>query len=204
MSNKQLIRTKISKKKSSMSKELVKNNSEHIVYTLINDMQVAGYDNIFCYVNFNQEVETCGLLSYLLDLKRNVYVPKVYGKFDMRFHKLSDLELDLEKGKFGILEPKGMNGIDANDANKLSGRSIIIIPGLAFDEIGNRIGYGGGFYDTFLAGLNMLKVAICHDFQVIDKCPDVESTDVLMDYIITEKRSICCLKSGGYDGIKQY
>jgi 5-formyltetrahydrofolate cyclo-ligase len=64
---------------------------------------------------------------------------------------------------------------------------LVIVPGLAFDHHGNRIGFGGGFYDRFLAGLRAAKVGIAYGFQQGETLP-TESHDVKLDWLVTESR----------------
>ncbi|MBD3249381.1 5-formyltetrahydrofolate cyclo-ligase [Candidatus Woesearchaeota archaeon] len=68
---------------------------------------------------------------------------------------------------------------------------IVIIPGIAFDKSGNRLGYGSGFYDIFLQDITSTKVALAYEFQIFNNIPS-EPHDITMDYIITEKRIINC------------
>ena len=93
---------------------------------------------------------------------------------------------NLVKDKYGILEPS--EDIEAVEKVELD---LIILPGVVFDVNGGRIGYGGGYYDKYLQNLDesIPKVALCYDFQVINKVP-MEEHDIKADCIITEKRII--------------
>jgi len=97
----------------------------------------------------------------------------------------------LEKAAYGIFEPR-------RDEKKVIAPEkidLIVVPGVAFDVHGNRVGHGLGYYDKFLsAATNALKVAIAFDFQVIDEKIVCESHDVQVDQIITEKRHIVVKK----------
>ena len=90
---------------------------------------------------------------------------------------------DLEIGTFGVLEPKE-ECIRPVMPEKLD---IVIVPGLAFDLQGNRIGYGGGFYDGFLKGLSAPKIALAYEWQIVNCVPSDEH-DVKVDKIVTEDR----------------
>lgn len=133
-------------------------------------------NTIYGYLPYNQEVRTVPILRQaLLDGKR-VAVPKVYGE-EMRFIYLNDLEL-VEAGYAGIPEPLADEPV-AQDATAL-----VLMPGLAFDRQGHRIGYGGGFYDRFLAlEPEHPTVALCYAFQLLDKL-ETEEFDVPVDCVL--------------------
>ncbi len=119
---------------------------------------------IYGYLPYNQEVRTTEMLRQaLLDGKR-VAVPKVYGD-TMRFLYITDLS-QVEKGYCGIPEPVA-DGPVAMEKNAL-----VLMPGLAFDRQGGRMGYGGGFYDKFLEQEpEHPTLALCYDFQMVEKVP---------------------------------
>ena len=98
---------------------------------------------IYGYLPYNQEVRTVPMLERAIREGKRVAVPKVYGE-EMKFIYLDDLSR-VEKGYAGIHEPID-DGPVADDPTAL-----VLMPGLAFDPEGHRIGYGGGFYDRFLA-----------------------------------------------------
>jgi 5-formyltetrahydrofolate cyclo-ligase len=138
------------------------------------------------YVSKGTEVDTHGLIRQLLAMGRPVFVPWYDGKKKQYVaSELRDFELDLMAGKFGILEPKPqavrpING-DQIDA--------MLVPGLAFDETGNRLGRGMGYFDRILQDLRGTKIALAYDFQVVSGVP-TETHDARMDFIVTEKRVI--------------
>ena len=89
---------------------------------------------------------------------------------------------DLQKGTFGILEPKpeAMNLVAPDELD------LVLVPGIAFDKRGYRLGYGGGFYDAFLAQTKSVKVGLAFDFQIVDLLPTREE-DERVDLIVSEK-----------------
>lgn len=149
---------------------------------------------ILSYVSYNSEISTLEFINGALSCNdRYVYVPRVEGSRVMNFYRIHDMDKDLVPGAYGIPEPApGLSGVSQELYDAVSDEeAVIIIPGLAFDENRNRIGYGGGFYDTYLAGHpGMLKIAVAFDCQIIDRCPGVEATDIKPDIIVTEKRVI--------------
>lgn len=119
------------------------------------------------------------------------YYPRVTGEGEMEFARVDD-EDDLVEGKFGIPEP-------AADAPTSDIESIgaLLLPGLAFDARGARVGYGGGYYDRALSRTFKYPptmIGVCFDFQVVDEVPD-EEHDVRVDWIITDSRMIETSKS---------
>ena len=143
---------------------------------------------VFVYVDAKNELPTKDLIKYLLKCNVAVCVPKTLTDGRMKAIRILDLEKDLQPGRFGILEPvvEGKNEIVSGD--KID---IAIVPGLAFDRLGNRIGYGKGYYDRFfmensLTG-DIYKIGVCYAFQLLDSVDEVccDENDVKMDVIIT-------------------
>ena len=131
---------------------------------------------IYGYLPYNQEVRTEPILRQALADGKRVAVPKVYGE-EMKFLYLTDLNR-VEKGYAGIPEPIGDEPV-AQDPTAL-----VLMPGLVFDPEGHRIGYGGGFYDKFLAREpGHPTVALCYDFQVLPKL-EAEEFDIPVDWVI--------------------
>jgi 5-formyltetrahydrofolate cyclo-ligase len=132
--------------------------------------------SIYGYLPYNQEVRTVPILEQALRDGKRVAVPKCYGD-EMRFIWMKDLSA-VEKGYAGIPEPIA-GGPVADDEEAL-----VLMPGLAFDREGHWIGYGGGFYDKFLAReTNHPKVALCYDFQVLDHL-ETEEFDIPVDKVL--------------------
>lgn len=107
---------------------------------------------------------------------KRVAVPKVYGD-EMRFIYMTDLSLT-EKSDMGIPEPVA-DGPIGDDPTAL-----VLMPGLAFTEKGDRMGYGGGYYDKFLAGEpNHPTVALCYEFQMVEELP-TQDHDIPVDLVL--------------------
>ncbi|NLK94578.1 MAG: 5-formyltetrahydrofolate cyclo-ligase [Clostridiales bacterium] len=140
--------------------------------------------NIFIYIGFGSEINTKEYINEFLKDGKSVFIPRtVISSKKMEAVKVNSLE-NLEKNKYGILEP-GLKE-EASDKKILD---LIILPGVAFDLYGGRLGYGGGYYDRFLIGTKAKKVALAYDFQIISKI-EIEEHDIPADSIITEKRII--------------
>lgn len=136
---------------------------------------------LFLYVSCQTEVETREWIPALLAEGRSVAVPKVTGS-EMAFYAISSME-DLAPGAYGILEPKADGRLVMPDAG-----SCMLLPGLAFDEAGHRMGYGGGYYDRYLEHHpHCSTIAVAYEAQVIREVP-VEPHDRILQWIVTEEK----------------
>ena len=144
--------------------------------------------SVACYVSVGQEVETHRLIGDALAMGKQVGVPVTKAKGVMDFQQIWSLD-DLKPARFGLLEPvldKGLV-IAPEDVD------LVMVPGLAFDRAGNRLGFGGGYYDRYLARCEAMKIGLAYAFQVVDAVP-VENFDVPMDWLVTESEIIQCRK----------
>lgn len=131
---------------------------------------------VYGYMSYNQEVRTLPILEQALRDGKRVAIPKCYGA-EMRFIFMDDLSR-VAKSSSGIPEPIS-DGPVADDKTAL-----VLMPGMAFDRQGHRIGYGGGYYDKFLAAEpNHPAIALCYDFQVVDLLP-TEEFDIPVDLVL--------------------
>lgn len=179
--NKSIIRAEIKEQKRQLSKEQILELSHSCIQKL-NELEcMEKYDIICPYVSYNQEVFTWDFIKQLLKTDKKVAVPKVCGD-EMEFYYIHQFS-DLVPGAYGILEPDTKELMKEPDA-------LMIMPGLAFDEEKNRIGYGGGFYDKYLeVHPDFFKVALAYDFQIYKKL-DTNQFDIRPDIIVTDKRVI--------------
>lgn len=126
--------------------------------------EIAGAKTVFCYVSCGTEPDTRSLICLLLERGISVAVPRVNGT-SMEFYRVAGME-DLIPGYRGILEP-AVHCERAEDA-----QAPVLTPGLAFTEKGERIGYGGGFYDRFFdEEPEHLRIAFAYPFQIITTIP---------------------------------
>lgn len=174
--NKQELRQAIRARKRAMTEEDILRRSEILAEKFARSNAYRAAKTIYGYLPYNQEVRTVPMLRRALEEGKWVAVPKVYGD-DMKFIYLDDLS-QVAKGYAGIPEPVA-DGPVAQDETAL-----VLMPGLAFDRAGHRIGYGGGFYDKFLAREpHHPTVALCYDFQVMDRL-ETEEFDIPVDLVI--------------------
>ena len=131
-------------------------------------------DTLLCYASYGSEIRTGELIREALSAGKRVFLPRVEGE-RMCFYRIADSD-GLVKGYRGILEPRG-------DTERYPGRedsverTLLLMPGVAFDRYRNRIGYGKGFYDRFLAenpGLQLRSIAIGYLCQLLEKLPQEE------------------------------
>ena len=174
--NKTELRKSIRTRKRAMTEAEIREKSQELGRLFLQSEEYRNARSIYGYLPYNQEVRTVAMLEQALRDGKRVAVPKCYGD-EMRFIWMEDLSL-VEKGYAGIPEPVA-DGPIADDETAL-----VLMPGMAFDREGHRIGYGGGFYDKFLAREeNHPKVALCYDFQMVPHL-ETEEYDIPVDKVI--------------------
>ena len=175
--DKKELRAQIRAKKRAMTQAQIISRSEKLAALFRAHPLYQAAKSIYGYLPYNQEVRTVPMLRQAqLDGKR-VAVPKVYGD-TMKFLWLDDLDA-VAPGAYNIPEPIA-DGPEADDETAL-----ILMPGLAFDPEGHRCGYGGGFYDKFLAAHPAHPtLALCYDFQMFDHL-DTDDYDVPVDAVLS-------------------
>lgn len=174
--DKTALRRMIREKKRAMTLEQIEEKSRCLGEQFVNCPQYLEAKTIYAYLPYNQEVRIVPILERALQDGKQVAVPKVYGD-EMRFIYLTDLSR-VEKGYAGIPEPTDDEPL-ADDPYAL-----VLMPGLAFDAQGHRIGYGGGFYDKFLsAEPTHPTVALCYDFQMLPLI-ETEEFDIPVDCVL--------------------
>jgi 5-formyltetrahydrofolate cyclo-ligase len=164
--------------------------SAAIRLSIQNIPEYAQSRSILFYMPFREEVDISPLLDSALDDGRMCALPRCAGRRSLRLFAVTDLASDLEQGMWGIREPKDcLNECTADEI------SVIIVPGVAFDRQGRRIGYGAGYYDRLLAGTRALKITPAFALQVL---PELEQAahDVSVDIIVTEREIIDCRRVG--------
>ncbi|MBQ8353590.1 MAG: 5-formyltetrahydrofolate cyclo-ligase [Spirochaetaceae bacterium] len=152
---------------------------------------------VLSFVSYGTEIKTNQLLDIILNENKMLCLPRTENE-KMEFYYINsdeDFSEQTEIGEYGITVPKSNQ--DKLDINSIPDKTLIIIPGLAFDERGNRLGKGKGYYDKFLAELLSTSekekilgiVGYCYDFQIIDKVI-TEPNDIPVEYIISDKRIV--------------
>ena len=181
----ELKRQQLSEEERRISSELISRFAMENILPLI---QASTKPVLFTYVPFRNEVDVRPLTRKWWEAGYSVVVPKVDNTLKiMDVHKINSFE-ELEPGVWGIPEPQ----VTAPQLASLDIIDVMIIPGLAYDRQGGRLGYGSGFYDRFLDRYDVLglphpyKLGVCFDIQLQDELP-MEQHDLRVDRIITEE-----------------
>lgn len=179
MDEKKRIRKEISVRRKAAADAEILENSRKIFRQVTGLPEYRAASSVFAYMDYNHEVMTREFIETAWKDGKRVAVPKVSGK-EMIFYILEDFR-QLETGYCGIPEPS--SGIEAADPEAL-----ILVPGVAFDTMRHRIGYGGGFYDRYLSSHpGHPTAAVAFEFQIFPEVP-TEPADVRPDILVTEKR----------------
>lgn len=174
--DKMALRRQIREKKRAMTPAEIEEKSRRLGELFLRSEAYRQAQTIYGYLPYNQEVRTVPMLEQALADGKRVAVPKCYAD-EMRFIYLTDLT-QVEKGYAGIPEPIADAPVAQDET------ALVLMPGLAFDRQGHRIGYGGGFYDKFLEKEpNHPTVALCYDFQVLEYL-ETEDFDIPVGTVI--------------------
>ena len=173
--DKKTLRKKIREQKRAMTPQRIEEASRKLGELFRATELYRNAKTIYGYLPYNQEVRTVPMLEQALADGKRVAVPKVYGD-EMKFIYLTDLT-QVAEGYAGIPEPVA-DGPVGDDPTAL-----VLMPGLAFDPEGHRIGYGGGFYDKFLAKEMHPTLALCYDFQMMNHL-QTEEFDIPVDTVL--------------------
>ena len=174
--DKKELRRSIRERKRAMTEGEIESRSQKLGELFIASQAYRDAKTIYGYLPYNQEVRTVPMLEQALRDGKTVAVPKCYGD-EMKFIVMTDLS-QVEKGYAGIPEPIA-DGPVADDETAL-----VLMPGLAFDPQGHRIGYGGGFYDKFLSREPAHPtLALCYEFQMLPHL-ETEAHDIPVDTVL--------------------
>ena len=181
------LKESILEKRNSLSKDEIIEKSNKIKLNLFNLESYKKSKTAMFFVSFGSEVSTHDIIKESIG-RKTIVVPKVTGH-EIEPSLILDFDSLVPSGKFGILEPIEIMKVAYKNID------LVLVPGIAFDKEGHRIGYGFGYYDKFLKKVpKAVKIGLCFDFQVVDKVPR-EEYDVPVDFIVTEERVIECIKN---------
>ena len=175
---KKIIRKFLINRRKHLSRDYEKKNMSHIhLRPLLHNINS---DYVGSYVDYNFELSTNSLNKYLIEKNINICLPKINSQSkEINFYKFST-GTKLIKNKYNILEPEV--------TNEIIFPKLVLVPLLAFNESGFRLGYGGGFYDKYFSSQeekDIIKVGLGFSFQKVNEIP-IENHDQKLDWILTE------------------
>lgn len=170
------LRQEMKAKRNALTKEEKNSAAAKCLSRLKELPEFMNADWIYAYIACRNELETAGIIDWCIENEKHVAVPKVQGEI-MHFYEIHSLQ-DCVPGAFNIPEPVG------EEKDRIDEPGFMLVPGLAFDKNGNRLGYGGGFYDKYLAShKGIVTTALGYDFQMVEEVP-TENYDKKMNYIV--------------------
>lgn len=188
MQDKPAIRKELLRRRDAIPPEVRKIKNRLILERLLSLEEFRNAGAIFFFASFRTEFDTAELMEASLAAGKRAVLPKVdREKHELVLYEIRDFS-ELSPGYMGIPEPAspetpvGINDVD-----------LVIIPGAGFDPLGNRIGYGGGYYDRLLSGLQrpIPVIAPAYEEQIIDSIPS-EPHDRKVQMIVTDRQLIRC------------
>ena len=176
------IRKEILEKRNNLSNEEVEKKSDLIIKNL--EKFVRNAENMMIFMDMKNEVRITKLIKIYSE--KNFFIPQITDtkNREMKINKYNENELVLHK--FGYYESS------SSDFYNEEILDIVIVPAVVFDFGKNRIGFGGGYYDTFLKKVRernkkVLFAGVCYDFQIVDGVPK-EEHDMVLDFVVSESK----------------
>lgn len=176
---KKTIRKEIFLKRDLLAKSQVENLSNKIHNNVLHWDKFINASTVMVYSNYKNEVITKGIIEDCFRMNKRVVLPKVLKESHDILPCIIGGFDELIPGVYGILEPDGSNVIEKGEIE------LVIVPGVAFDMNGDRIGHGAGYYDRFLGDYAGIKAGICYGLQIVVNAWPNEM-DIKMDFLITE------------------
>lgn len=199
MKSKAELRKEILQRRDALSFEERFDKSRQIAQKVIGQAAFQEADALLLFASYKSEVDTTEIFETAKKLGKDIYYPKVLGK-QMEFYRVQKKE-DLVEGYRGIREPEANAQLQFRPAE--NDKILVLMPGAVFDAEGNRIGYGGGYYDKFLQKIETIlgnerkltenpvcKMAVAYECQIVEigQIPS-DVYDKKVDYIITEAQN---------------
>lgn len=174
------LRKAVIARRASISPKTRNERCKRILENIISLDEVSKGNVFFVYISKDTEVDTRILVQMLFDSGKTVAAPFCDSE-TMSFRIISSFD-NLEKGCFGVFEP-------TDDCASIAPREkdVCLVPALAYNERGHRIGYGKGYYDRFLSKYKCIKIGLCYEENIIDFVQDEH--DVPVDIIVTEAKA---------------
>jgi 5-formyltetrahydrofolate cyclo-ligase len=182
--DKQALRKRVLAARDALSADQRRAKSEAVCRRLVALPELAGAATLLAFASFRSEVDTRPLIEWCLAHGVVVGLPRVVGRHQMESFAITDPGHDVVEGYCSIPEPR-------DGLARLSPRQVdvVVVPGAAFDPQGGRIGYGGGFYDTYLRRVpeRAARIAVAFDLQIVDAVPRA-AHDLAVAAVVTESR----------------
>jgi 5-formyltetrahydrofolate cyclo-ligase len=176
------LRKQVAEARGKLSAEERDSKSREIEARLFSLHEYRSASVVMFFASFRSEVDTLPMIRHALAAGKRAILPKVRGK-DLALFEIRDFDKDTAPGAWGIPEPREIMPVTVEDVD------FMIVPGLAFDENGNRLGYGAGFYDRLLPYYKKETAALAFEIQIVPEVP-ISSLDIPVKQIVTEKRTI--------------
>lgn len=186
--DKKTLRKELLDRRDAIPPEVRRVKDRRISGKILSLSEVTGAAVLFFFASFRSEVDTFHMMRTLLGEGKRVLVPRVERESrSLSLYEVSDVD-ELVPGFMGIPEPPVTSGAPAEDINNVN---VVMIPGAGFDPAGNRIGYGGGYYDRLLANMERKVpiIAPAYEEQIVESVP-AEPHDVMVSIIVTDRRVI--------------
>jgi 5-formyltetrahydrofolate cyclo-ligase len=183
MLSKKELRSFVDGKREKLSSAEKYNMDNSIFEKVIDHKSYISANVLFIYVSYKNEVNTHNIIKHALENNKILCVPKIISlREGMKAIRIGSFG-ELKEGKYGILEPQ----LDEEKIISPEDIDLLLMPGVAFDFNGGRVGYGGGFYDRFLKQVreDSKKIALAYSFQIFDKVP-MDESDMRIDEVITD------------------
>lgn len=188
---KQTLRQAITAKRAELSAEERTRLSQEITHRLTQLESYKNAQNLFLYLNFGAEYESKQFAEQCLRDGKQIWLPRAERiARALEIYRVTDLEQDIAPGTWNIPEPIPNRCERLTDLDQLD---FILLPGIAFTHTGDRIGYGGGYYDRILTEFTRRPalVAGTYSLQIVDSIP-LEPFDQPIDWLVTENETIHC------------
>ena len=181
METKERIRRRLLDRRDRLDRSEVRRLSGLIGERFLESNLIGNIRKIALYSPIRNEVQTDWIFQKMRELGKRIFFPRVTGE-EIEFAAVESLD-DMTRGAWGIREPAGGEPVSFEELE------MIVVPGVAFDENGNRIGFGKGYYDRALKKFKGSKVGLAYEFQLLKEIP-VEAGDFRCGWIVTENRLI--------------
>ncbi len=184
LDEKKRVRNLVLARRGALTERERQEKSLHIEKQVLTLPEYEKAQTVMLFLNFRDEVETTALAEETLTRGKQLVLPRCAPQGILIPALIRDLDQDIKPGTWGIREPR-LQGLREADPWAID---LVIVPGAAFDGQGNRLGYGGGYYDRFFGRLRpeVLRVAIAFATQVLPEVP-VDPHDQKMSILVTEE-----------------